>query len=320
MTEISIYGAGAFGTALAISLARDGNSVQLVARSEAQAIALNQHRENTTRLAGHPFPTSLTITADATDPALICLVAIPTRHLSGFIRQHRQEFIGRTVIACCKGVDLETGQGPTGVILQECPSCEAAILSGPSFATDIAAGLPTALTLAARTDEISRHLQQVLASNNLRLYRSTDLAGVELGGALKNVIAIAAGITIGAGLGESARAALITRGYSEMKRFAQGRGAQPQTLSGLSGFGDLVLTCTSEKSRNFAHGLALGRSEKPAKNVTIEGIFTARAVAKIAKDLQLAMPVTLAVADLLEDKITIPQAVNMLLSRPLKKE
>ncbi len=320
MTDISVFGAGAFGTALAISLTNDGRKVDLVARTETHARAMAADRENATRLPGFGFPASLTPTAHTASPAPICLIAVPMQVLRAYLGLHSQALSGRMVVACCKGIDIESGMGPTGIIAGECPKASAAILSGPSFAVDIAAGLPTALTLAAKTDRDAQSLQTELSTANLRLYRTTDVVGVELGGALKNVIAIAAGIATGAGLGESARAALITRGYAEMKRLALAFGALPETLSGLSGFGDLILTCSSEKSRNFSFGLAMGRGQPAQKNVTIEGISTSKAVSALAKSRKIDLPVSSAVSALLEQKITVREAVDMLLSRPLKKE
>ena len=320
MTDISVFGAGAFGTALAISLARDGRRVALIARDQAHATAMATDGENIARLPGFGFPGTLTPTAQATNPAPICLIAVPTQALSQYLGQHSSVLGGRTVIACCKGIDIATGFGPTGVIAKTCPTVTAAIISGPSFAVDIAAGLPTALTLATKTDQDAKYLQTALSTANLRLYRTTDVVGVELGGALKNVIAIAAGIATGAGLGESARAALMTRGYAEMKRLALALGALPETLSGLSGFGDLVLTCSSVKSRNYCFGLALGGGQRATGNVTVEGVATAKAVSDMSKSRQIDLPITLAVSALLEQKITVQDAIETLLSRPLKKE
>ena len=320
MTDISVFGAGAFGTALAISLANSGRQVSLIARTETHASAMAADGENTARLPGFGFPESLTPTAQATSPAPICLIAVPTQVLPAYLGLHSGALNGRMVVACCKGIDIASGMGPTGIIASACPKSTVAILSGPSFAVDIAAGLPTALTLAAKTDRDAQSLQTGLSTANLRLYRTTDVVGVELGGALKNVIAIAAGIATGAGLGESARAALITRGYAEMKRLALAFGARPETLSGLSGFGDLVLTCSSEKSRNYSFGLAMGRGQQARKNVTVEGITTAKAVSDMAKSRKIDLPISSAVSALLEQKITVREAVDMLLSRPLKKE
>jgi glycerol-3-phosphate dehydrogenase (NAD(P)+) len=221
------------------------------------------------------------------------------------------------LVACCKGIDLATLQGPAALIAAACSNSPVAILTGPSFAADIARGLPTALTLAAQDGE---GLQHLLSTPSLRLYRSTDVIGAELGGALKNVIAIAAGVVIGAGLGDSARAALMTRGYAEMTRLALALGARAETLAGLSGFGDLVLTCTSAQSRNFRYGQAIGAGQGFDPTVTVEGAATAKAVSNMALRLEIDMPITAMIAALIDQTITLPQAISALLSRPLKQE
>jgi glycerol-3-phosphate dehydrogenase (NAD(P)+) len=206
------------------------------------------------------------------------------------------------------------------VIEETLPGAQAALLTGPSFAADIAAGLPTALTLACKDTECAAHLQQALTTANLRLYRTTDTVGAELGGALKNVMAIACGAVMGAGLGESARAALMTRGYAEMQRLALGLGARPDTLAGLSGFGDLALTCTSPGSRNYRLGAAIGRGETFDPSVTVEGAATARAVADLARDMSLDMPITQVVTRMVDGDMSVTEAMADLLSRPLKEE
>lgn len=316
MSGISVLGAGAFGTALAISLARDGRPVTLWARDPGEMQAM---RENTRRLPGFRFPETLAVTGDleAASRTEVILLAVPLQQLAGFLGENAKLFPDQILVSCSKGIDLATGRGSAEIIRTTCPGATPAVLSGPSFAVDIAAGLPTALTIAAEDPE---PLQRALSTGNIRLYRSTDLTGVEMGGALKNVIAIACGIAIGAGLGESARAALMTRGYAEMNRYAQAKGALPDTLAGLSGFGDLALTCTSEKSRNFSFGLALGRGEPGAPNATIEGRATAKAVSIQAEKAGIDLPIAKMVVALVDGKITIPQAVELLLSRPLKEE
>jgi glycerol-3-phosphate dehydrogenase (NAD(P)+) len=316
MSEISILGAGAFGTALAISLARAGRDVTLWARDPDDMPRL---RENRRRLPGFTFPDSLSVSDDlqAAAQAPIILLALPMQQTAAFLGTNAALFANQTLVCCSKGIDIATGRGPAEIIAEACPGATPAILSGPSFAVDIAAGLPTALTLAADDPE---PLQRILSTANIRIYRSTDMTGVELGGALKNVVAIACGIAIGAGLGESARAALITRGYAEMTRFAQFRGAKPETLAGLSGFGDLVLTCTSEKSRNFSFGLALGRGETGPDDVTIEGKSTAIAVSNAAKVAGIDMPIANIVVALVTGAVNVKEAVEILLSRPLKEE
>ncbi|MGR3661017.1 MAG: NAD(P)H-dependent glycerol-3-phosphate dehydrogenase [Paracoccaceae bacterium] len=320
MTDISIIGAGAFGTALAISLARDGKDVSLVARNEAHVAEMENARENKARLPGFSFPDTMHVTRNPVDLAPICLLAMPTQSLNNSLVDLAPALENRFVVACCKGVDLKTGLGSTAIIHKHCPSAIAAILSGPGFAADIVAGLPTALTLACVVEDDAAKLQTALSTSNLRLYRSTDVVGVELGGALKNVIAIAAGVAIGAGLGESARAAVMTRGYAEITRFAKTSGANPETLAGLSGFGDLVLTSTSEKSRNFSYGIALGKGDFHNSGITVEGIATAKAVTNLAKKRNIDMPVTEVVTMLIDKQLTVGEAVGLLLSRPLKKE
>jgi len=319
MSGISVLGAGAFGTALAISLAQGGQKVTLWARDPAD---MNSARENRRRLAGFAFPQSLQVTGDIEKAcaAETLLLAVPMQQLAVFLEENATLFRQKTLVACCKGVDLSSGLGPVEIISNICPNATPALLSGPSFAADIAGGLPTALTLAAADTGVVKRLQSDLTTANIRLYRTTDLIGVETGGALKNVIAIACGIAIGAGLGESARAALMTRGYAEMQRFARNKGAHSETLAGLSGFGDLALTCTSEKSRNFAFGLALGLGNNGAQNATVEGKATAKAVSNLAKSEGLDMPIANMVAAVLDKQITVKEAAEMLLARPLKEE
>jgi len=314
--SISVLGAGAFGTALAISLSRSTGPITLWAREPGD---MAKTRTNSLRLPGHDFPADLSVSGNIEGAcnAHIVLLATPMQSLSGFLQEHANLLDGKTLVACCKGVDLSSGLGPAGVIRETCPRAVPAVLSGPSFAVDIAAGLPTALTLAS---EDGGTLQPKLSTDNIRLYRSTDLVGVEIGGALKNIVAIACGIAIGAGLGESARAALMTRGYAEMQRYAVAKGALPDTLAGLSGFGDLALTCTSEKSRNFAYGLALGRGDTTPEGITIEGKATAKAVSIQAKKHSLEMPIADMVVTVLDNHLTINEAVDMLLARPLKEE
>lgn len=315
---ISVLGGGAFGTALAITLATKG-PITLWARDPAD---MQIARENKARLPNCPFPDALSVTGDL-DEALrsqTVLLALPMQKLRGFVREHAAALAGKSLVACCKGIELSSGAGPVQIITEEVPTAQAAILTGPSFAADIARGLPTALTLAVADDAVAQRLQAELTTPSLRLYRTTDTIGAELGGALKNVVAIACGTAMGAGMGESARAALMTRGYAEMKRMAEYRGADPDTLAGLSGFGDLTLTCTSEGSRNYRLGLSLGRGETFDAGTTVEGAATARAVAKVAQDAGLDMPITMAVAGLLDKSLDVKTAVHSLLTRPLKEE
>ena len=316
--SIAILGAGAFGTALAISLA-DKGAVTLWARDIAD---MQTARENTRRLPGCPFPDSLQVTDDIAVAARadILLAAVPMQKLRGFLTDHASLLAGKTIVACCKGIELATGLGPVAVIRAVLPDATPAILTGPSFAADIARGLPTALTLACQDDTTAKALQQSLTTRNLRLYRTTDTIGAELGGALKNVIAIACGAAIGAGLGESARAALMTRGFAEMQRLAAHLKADPVTLSGLSGFGDLTLTCTSTQSRNYRLGLAFGEGRSFDSSTTVEGAATARAVDALARENGLDLPITAVVAALVDGKLDVQTAMTSLLTRPLKEE
>ncbi len=318
---IWVYGAGAFGTALAISLAQNG-PVTLWARDADHAREMAKTRVNNRRLPGVTLPEAIRITATLRPraPGDICLLTIPTQKLRDFLQAHASALVGCTLVACCKGIEQDTGFGPTGIIADVNPSATAAMLTGPSFAADIARGLPTALTLACNDAARGKALQRALTTPNLRMYRTTDTTGAELGGALKNVMAIACGAAMGAGLGESARAALITRGFAEMSRMAVHLGADPETLHGLSGFGDLILTCTSDQSRNYRFGLSLGRGQPFDTGVTVEGVATARAVLAKSGDMTLDMPITAAVVALIDDKLRVGEALDMLLSRPLKEE
>ncbi|MCT4369687.1 NAD(P)-dependent glycerol-3-phosphate dehydrogenase [Yangia mangrovi] len=318
---IGVLGAGAFGTALAVALAQDGRKVMLWGRNAGVMDEMAQSRQ-TARLPGVTLPEGIEITADLARAATAetLLLAVPMQTLSSVLGSISDPLEGQKLVACCKGLDLATGEGPSHVIAHAKPGALPAILTGPSFAADIARGLPTALTLACEDAEAGLVLQHVLSTKTLRLYRSTDVTGAEIGGALKNVMAIACGACIGAGFGDSARAALMTRGFAEMTRLAVHLGAKAETITGLSGLGDLALTCTSELSRNYRYGQALGRAEGFDPSVTVEGAATARAVAALAARDGIPMPVSGVVAALTEGKVTIAEALEELLSRPLKEE
>ncbi|MBJ3778391.1 NAD(P)H-dependent glycerol-3-phosphate dehydrogenase [Acuticoccus mangrovi] len=321
MSELSILGAGAFGTALAIALSRHGNAVTLWARDSEAVWAMRRDRLNVRRLPGAPFPAELVVTADlaAATARQTILLAVPMQSLAGLLEEVVPP-TGSALVACCKGVDLTSGLGPTGVIAAACPDAVPAVLTGPSFADDIAHLLPTALTLAAADAAVGARLQRELSTSTLRLYLSRDMVGAELGGALKNVVALAAGIAMGAGFGESARAAIITRGFAEMQRFAATTAADPDTLRGLSGLGDLTLTATSDKSRNYTAGLALGHGGGVPQGQTVEGVATAAAVARLAAERGVAMPLTAMVAAVTRGEVSVHEAAMALLARPLKEE
>ncbi|MEL7211280.1 MAG: NAD(P)H-dependent glycerol-3-phosphate dehydrogenase [Pseudomonadota bacterium] len=318
--SISVLGAGAFGTALASSLARNRPDISLWGRDASTMEEMAQKFENKVRLAGIDLPKTLMFTANLASAAQaeIILLAVPAQQLRGFLQANATLFNDKTLVICSKGIDLETRTGPSAIVTEICPSSRVAILTGPSFAVDIAKGLPTALTLAVQDD--AKRLQAELSTGNIRLYSTPDRLGAELGGAIKNVIAIACGAAMGAGLGESARAALMTRGFAEMSRFAVQQGADATTLAGLSGFGDLVLTCTSAKSRNYATGLALGTGEDLPEGKTVEGIPTSHALVAAAKAANCEMPISTAVSELVAGRCSVSDALEELLSRPLKEE
>lgn len=319
--SIAVMGSGAFGTALAVALAAK-TSVRLWSRSPDQIRDMRHSGRNDARLPGVDLPKTVSVTGDfgkaAAEP--IILLAVPMQQLRGLLTEHRDVLASRSLVACCKGMELGTGLGPVTVIRQVLPTASAALLTGPSFAQDIARGLPTALTLACADADVAGDLQRHLNTTTLRVYRTADTTGAELGGALKNVIAIGCGTVMGADLGESARAALMTRGYAEMQRMALRLGAQPETLAGLSGFGDLALTCTSGQSRNYRLGLALAQGAEIDPSVTVEGAATARAVAERARLMDLDMPITDTVVALLDQTMSVADAMESLLSRPLKEE
>ncbi len=317
---IGIAGAGAFGTALAVALAKGGHDVRLWARDAGQVHLMRKTRRNEAALPGVDLPENVSVHAEIAEISggAAMLLAMPMQALGATLDAWPQIDGRQPLVACCKGVDLTTLRGPVAVIEARRPGAQAAILTGPSFAADIAKGLPTALTLATTGDGAA--LQELLSTLTLRIYRTDDVIGAELGGALKNVIAIAAGTVIGAGLGDSARAALMTRGYAEMVRLAEAFGARPETLAGLSGFGDLVLTCTSDQSRNFRFGCAMGRGEAFDPKVTVEGVATAKAVVRLAAGMQVDMPVTGMVDALASRRIALNDAIGQLMSRPLKQE
>lgn len=316
--SIAVLGAGAFGSALALALAPH-QPVVLWGRSAPRWPEGAGAEGGGAKVGGGGAPRVTTDLAEAA-AAEVILLALPAQALRGFLADHGARLAGRTLVSCAKGIDLDTLQGPSALIADACPGATVAVLTGPSFAADIARGLPTALTLACADPDTGETLQHTLSTPALRLYRTTDVTGAELGGALKNVIAIAAGAAIGAGFGDSARAAVITRGFAEMARFATSLGAEADTLAGLSGLGDLILTSTSAQSRNFRFGLALGRGEAFDAAVTLEGAATARAVARLAPQAGVEMPVAAEVAALAEGRTTVPDALASLITRPLREE
>jgi glycerol-3-phosphate dehydrogenase (NAD(P)+) len=322
---LGVIGAGAWGTALALVAARAGNRVVLWARDADQAETMNRDRENTSRLAGVRLEAGIAATADpaaltAADVWLLAMPAQAMRQVLTIFAAYAPADVKAVVTA--KGIERGTDLFMTDVLAQTLPSAKPLVLSGPSFADDVARGLPTAVTLAAASLDIARPIAERLGTPQFRPYVSDDLAGVQIGGAIKNVLAIAAGIVTGRRLGESARAALIARAFAELTRFAKPFGAKPETLVGLSGLGDLVLSSSSPQSRNFAHGMAIGRGENPGEpgQKLTEGAYTAEAALHIAKREGIDVPIIEAVADVLSGRATVDAAINRLMQRPLRSE
>jgi glycerol-3-phosphate dehydrogenase (NAD(P)+) len=320
--SVAVIGAGAWGTALAGAAARAGRGVTLYARSAASVARMRATHENI-RLPGVRLENGIAITGDIAHAARadVILIATPAQNLReavSALAPHLRP--SAPVVATAKGIERGTHKFMTEVIAEAAPNAIPAILSGPSFADDVARGLPTAVTLAAGDEPLAAALVQALGSPTFRPYHTTDIRGVEIGGAAKNVLAIAAGIVVGRKLGASAQAALTTRGFSELARLGRACGARPETLVGLSGLGDLILTCSSLQSRNFALGAALGRGEPPPSGKLAEGQFTAPVLAELAASQGVDMPVSNAVAAILAGKITIDAAIDALLTRPFKAE
>ena len=320
--SVAVIGAGAWGTALASVAARAGRDVVLYARHSAKAAQIASTRENP-KLSGVRLEASVDVTGDIAVAARsdIILIAVPAQNLREAVTALAPHLVAATpVVACAKGIERGTHKFMTEVIAEAAPEAIAAILSGPSFADDVARGLPTAVTLAAKDEALASVLVQALGSSTFRPYHTSDVRGVEIGGAAKNVLAIAAGIVVGRKLGASAQAALTTRGFAELTRLGRACGARGETMSGLSGLGDLILSCSSLQSRNFALGIALGRGEQRPRDKLAEGEFTAPVLAELAASQNVDMPVSNAVAAILRGAATIDEAIEGLLTRPFKAE
>ena len=320
--SVAVIGGGAYGTALACAALRAGRGVTLYARNAESAAQMQSTRKNP-KLPGVSLDKSIAVTADMADAARadIILLATPAQNLREAAKALAPFLKPATpVVACAKGIEHGTHRFMTEIIAETMPDAVPAILSGPNFADDVARGLPTAVTLAARDEGLASDLVQALGSSTFRPYHTSDVRGVEIGGAAKNVLAIAAGIVVGRQLGASALAALTTRGFSELARLGRACGARSETLSGLSGLGDLILSCSSPQSRNFAFGIALGRGEQPNRDKLVEGAFTAPVLIELAASQDVDMPVSNAVAAILGGKVTIDAAIEGLLTRPFKAE
>ena len=322
--QIAVIGGGAWGTALALTCTRAGRSVSLWESDPVNAAHLCVHRESRF-LPGVRLDDRIAVVADLaeTTRAQAILLVVPAQAVRAVTKALSPLLApGTPVTVCAKGIERGTQKFMTEVVGECAPGATPVILSGPSFAADVARGLPTAVTLAATDEALAAALAQAIGSATFRPYHSTDVRGVELGGAAKNVLAIAAGVVTGRGLGASALAALTTRGFAELARFGRAYGAKPETMTGLSGLGDLLLTCSSPQSRNFSFGVELGRGQK-AEDIhggLAEGVFTAPVLLAMARERAVDMPIATAVTALLDGTLTVDAAIESLLTRPLKAE
>jgi glycerol-3-phosphate dehydrogenase (NAD(P)+) len=319
--RIAVVGAGAWGVALANVAARAGRSVTLVARDEPAAAAIAKSRESP-HLPGIRIDPRVDLAAALEVDAAAVLLAVPSQAMRE-VAAKLQVVPATPVVACAKGIEQRTLSFMTDVIAETLPSATPAILSGPSFASDVGKGLPTAVTLAAADPTLAQDLALAIGVPTFRVYHSSDVRGVEIGGAAKNVLAIAAGIVAGKKLGASAAAALVTRGFAELARFGEAFGGRPTTLMGLSGLGDLILTCTSRQSRNYSLGVALGEGAPPQRagaGKLAEGAFTASALVELAARHEVEMPISAAVAAVLAGELTVDAAIEALLMRPFRAE
>ena len=326
--RISVLGAGAWGTALALNAARAGRDVVLWGRNAESLDSISTKRQLPTYLPGITFDQPLETTTDITEAAdADCILLVAPAQMTASIAETIGLYVrkGTPVVLAAKGLEKGTQRMMSEVLADYLPQATPAILSGPSFAADVARGLPTAVTIAAPSAPLADKLCATLSSQSFRPYASTDMIGVQLGGALKNILAIACGIVLGKQLGASAHAALMTRGFAEMQRLALKLGARSDTLMGLSGFGDVALSCSNHQSRNFAFGFALGEGKAlsdlmaPGAKLS-EGAYSARVACELASAHGVELPVAQAVADVLEQKDSIDEAVTKLMSRPLRAE
>lgn len=324
-SRFGVIGGGAWGTALAQLLAADGAPVRLWAREPEVVADVNAAHENRLFLPGCPLSPSLTATgsfADLSDCDAL-LVVVPVQHMRSVLTDLRPDH--RPLVLCSKGMEAGTLAWPVDIVAALNPATPVAVLSGPTFAHEVAAGKPTAVTLAANTPELAEALSRAIARPHFRPYAATDVVGAEIGGAVKNVLAIACGVVEGAGLGQNARAALISRGFAEMTRFGMALGAEAATLTGLAGLGDLVLTCSSTASRNYSLGVGLGQGRAASdlladRRTVAEGAFSAPVIAAAAARAGVEMPIVAAVNALLSGDADVRTVIGHLLSRPLRGE
>ncbi|MCT8972361.1 NAD(P)H-dependent glycerol-3-phosphate dehydrogenase [Microbaculum marinisediminis] len=325
---VGVIGGGAWGTALASVAARAGRPVRLWARDVKTVEDINRHHENRMRLPGVALDAGIVATRslEETCAADVLILAVPAQAVRGVAQEMAGVLpAGRPVVIAAKGIERGTEAFMSDVVAEALPQAVPAVLSGPSFADDVAHGLPTAVTLACADEAVGRTLVEAIGYSAFRPYRSSDLTGVQVGGAVKNVLAIACGVVVGKALGASAHAALVARGFAELTRFGRALGARPETLSGLSGLGDLVLTATSPQSRNYSFGVSLGRGDTVdtilgGRKAVTEGVWTAPAVVDRAAKLDVEMPICAAVAAVVAGRASVDTAIEALLSRPFREE
>ncbi len=328
LRSISIIGGGAWGTALAQTLSYNDANVTLWAREPEIVEDINARHVNRVFLPGVDLNASIRATGDLAKIAAAdaILAVAPAQHLRAVLSDLARHLPdGVPIVICSKGIEQATGKFMGDVLEEVVPQATRAVLSGPSFAADVARGLPSALTLACRNEAVGRALTASLSSRQMRLYWSSDVLGAELGGSVKNVLAIAAGIVEGRGLGTSAHAAIVTRGFAELRRFGDVMGARPETLLGLSGLGDLILTCGSAQSRNMSLGRGLGEGRTLSeilggRSAVTEGVYTAAALVGLARSKAVEMPIAEAVHEIIEGRLGVDEAIAGLMQRPLKAE
>ena len=326
--KISVVGGGAWGTALAQVAAKAGRDVTLWARETEVVEAVNAAHENRTFLPGIPLDPKIRATGDIEEAAHgdALLMVTPAQHMRRMLEELAPHVAaGKPVVLCAKGIEQSTNQLLTEVLAEAMPRAAAAVLSGPSFAAEVARGLPTAVTLACEDEAVAEALSHAIGLPTFRPYYSSDLVGAEVGGAVKNVLAIACGIVEGKKFGDSARAALTTRGFADLTRLGLALGAKPETLAGLSGLGDLILTCNSPKSRNMSLGIALGEGKTleeimGARNSVSEGVHSATAVVALARRYGIEMPIAEAVANIVTGRAGVDETIAALLARPFRSE
>ena len=328
ISHIDVIGAGAWGTTLAALVRENGHAVRIWAHEEEVARTINIQNENTRYLGGVILPRGIEASADiATFGRADAVLAVtPAQHLRAIAKTLAPHLRpGVPVVICSKGIEQSTGALLSEVLAEVLPGAPLAVLSGPTLAGEVARGRPTAVTIAAAEEKHAEALVAALGCPRFRPYATGDVIGAQIGGALKNVVAIACGIVAGLGFGQNARAALITRGLAEITRFALAKGAEPATLAGLSGLGDLVLTATSEDSRNYSLGLALGRGGDAQdileqRHTVAEGAYTAGAVARLAEPLGIDMPIAQAVDRIINQQAEVAAVVDGILARPFRRE